>query len=233
LILMLLMPHAPAQHPRPLLRGYRVHTLICRGSGLPLFFLLSPANFHDAPFAQPRLSWAVYLYRIRPRVIRLDAAYWSLRLITWIHGVLGAVAVIRFPSQTRSVTVPVCLPLGGTRGVGQAQWHPSLRMARVFLFFHLQRPPLSGWSTITRQVAASLHSHRHRCFSCATGRPSRSHPLSKARFSSCVGGLMSEEIPSTDVLSSQHNLFFLSPFPFSSDPATHAPRELRAAPSNA
>lgn len=28
--------HAPAQHPRPLLRGYRVHTLICRGSGLPL-----------------------------------------------------------------------------------------------------------------------------------------------------------------------------------------------------
>ncbi len=86
--------HAPAQHPRPLLRGYRVHTLICRGSGLPLFFLLSPANFHDAPFAQPLLAWAVYLYRIRPRVIRLDAAYWGLRLIAWIHGVLGAVAVI-------------------------------------------------------------------------------------------------------------------------------------------
>src|SRR5439155_25517218 len=44
--------HAPAHHPRPLLRGLRVHTLICRGSGLPLFFLLSPANSHDAPFAQ-------------------------------------------------------------------------------------------------------------------------------------------------------------------------------------
>ena len=27
-------------------------------------------------------------------VIRLDAAYWGLRLIAWIHGVLGAVAVI-------------------------------------------------------------------------------------------------------------------------------------------
>src|SRR5260221_12058638 len=86
--------HAPAQHPRPLLRGYRVHTLICRGSGLPLFFLLSPANVHDAPFAQPLLAWAVHLYRIRPRVIRLAAAYWGLRLIAWIHGVLGAVAVI-------------------------------------------------------------------------------------------------------------------------------------------
>ncbi len=33
--------HAPAHHPLPLLRGFRVHTLICRGSGLPLFFLLS------------------------------------------------------------------------------------------------------------------------------------------------------------------------------------------------
>jgi hypothetical protein len=32
--------HAPAHHPRPLLRGFRVHTLICRGSGLPLQFLV-------------------------------------------------------------------------------------------------------------------------------------------------------------------------------------------------
>jgi hypothetical protein len=86
--------HAPAQHPRPLLRGYRVHTLICRGSGLPLFFLLSPANVHDAPFAQPLLAWAVHLYQIRPRFIRLDAAYWGLKLIAWIHATLGAVAVI-------------------------------------------------------------------------------------------------------------------------------------------
>src|SRR5256885_12422340 len=66
--------HSPAQHARPLLRGFRVHTLICRGSGLPLFFLLSPANAHDAPFAQRLLTWAMYLYSIRPRVIRLDAA---------------------------------------------------------------------------------------------------------------------------------------------------------------
>ncbi len=54
--------HAPAQRPRPLLRGYRVHTLLCRGSGLPVFFLLSPANVHDAPFARPRLQWAMRLY---------------------------------------------------------------------------------------------------------------------------------------------------------------------------
>ncbi|HEU5228234.1 MAG TPA: transposase [Ktedonobacteraceae bacterium] len=68
--------HAPAHHPRSLLLGYRVHTLLCRGTGLPLLFLLSPANVHDAPFACPLLAWVVRLYQVRPRVVRLDAGYW-------------------------------------------------------------------------------------------------------------------------------------------------------------
>lgn len=100
--------HAPAQHPLPLLRGFRVHTLICRGSGLPLLFLLSPANFHDAPFAQPLLAWAKQLYQIRPRVIRLDAAYWGLRLMAWIHQVLVAVAVVAYNPKNRKKRS--CLP---------------------------------------------------------------------------------------------------------------------------
>src|SRR5213082_3348288 len=143
--------HAPAHHPRPLLRGFRVHTLICRGSGLPLFFLLSPANAHDAPFAQLLLAWAVRLYQIRPRVIRLDAAYWGLRLIRWIHSMLGAVAVIAWnPGRQKNRS---CLPptwtkeeLGKRNGIERF-------FGRVFLFFHLQRPPLFGWSTMVRQVA--------------------------------------------------------------------------------
>src|SRR2546426_12239957 len=80
--------HSPAHHPRPLLHGYRVHTLLCRGSGLPVHFLLSPANVHDSPFARPLLDIAVRLYHLRPRVIRLDAGYWGLRLIAWIHSAL-------------------------------------------------------------------------------------------------------------------------------------------------
>src|SRR5438270_7575412 len=100
--------HAPAQHPLPLLRGFRVHTLICRGSGLPLFFLLSPANFHDAPFAQKLLAWAFHLYHIRPRVVRLDAAYWGLRLIAWIHQLLRAVAVVAYNPKNRKKYS--CLP---------------------------------------------------------------------------------------------------------------------------
>jgi Transposase DDE domain len=86
--------HAPAHHPRPVLLGYRLHTLLCRGTGLPLLFQLSRANVHDAPFARPLLELAVRLFALRPRVVRLDAGYWGRKLIAWIHAVLGAAAVI-------------------------------------------------------------------------------------------------------------------------------------------
>jgi hypothetical protein len=86
--------HALHHHARPLLWGYRVHTLLCRGSGLPLLAFVAPANGHDAPFARPLLETAVHLYGLRPRVVRLDAGYWGLRLVRWIHVALGAVAVV-------------------------------------------------------------------------------------------------------------------------------------------
>src|SRR5438094_6511946 len=143
--------HAPAQHPLPLLRGFRVHTLICRGSGLPLFFLLSPANCHDAPFAQRLLAGAVRLYQIRPRIIRLDAAYWGLRLIAWIHAVLGAIAVI--PWNPKNQKNRSCLPPSWTREELGKRSSIERFFGRVFLFFHLQRPPLCGWSEIASQVA--------------------------------------------------------------------------------
>jgi transposase len=143
--------HAPAHHPLPLLRGFRVHTLICRGSGLPLFFLLSPANFHDAPFAQQLLAWAKQLYQIHPRVVRLDAAYWGLRLIAWIHQVLGAVAVVAYNPKNRKKHS--CLPPTWTREELGKRSGIERFFGRVFLFFHLQRPPLVGWSEVASQVA--------------------------------------------------------------------------------
>ncbi len=143
--------HAPAQHPRPLLRGYRVHTLLCRGSGLPLFFLLSPATMHDAPFARLLLQWAVRLYQIRPRVIRLDAASWGLRLIAWIHATLHAVALIPWnPKRQKNRS---CLPLTWTKEELGKRSSIERFFGRVFLFFHLQRPPLCGCSAVARQVA--------------------------------------------------------------------------------
>jgi hypothetical protein len=146
--------HAPHHHARPLLLGYRVHTLLCRGSGLPLLFFLAPANGHDAPFAQPLLAWAVRLYGLRPRVIRLDAGYWGLRLIQWIHTTLGAVAVVPWNpkrQQNRS-----CLPPTWTAAELGKRTSIERFFGRVFsLFslFRLQRPPVAGWSAIAARVA--------------------------------------------------------------------------------
>ena len=143
--------HAPAHHPRPLLRGYRVHTLLCRGSGLPVHFLLWPANAHDALFARPLLELAVRLYHLRPRIIRLDAGYWGLQLIHWIHASLGAVAVV--PWNPKNQKNRSCLPPTWTKEELGKRTSIERFFGRVFLFFGLQRPPFSGWSAIVRQVA--------------------------------------------------------------------------------
>jgi Transposase DDE domain len=142
--------HAPAHHPTPWLRGYRAHTLLCRGSGLPLFVIVAPANGHDAPFARPLLTWALRLYAIRPRVVRLDAGYWGTALVQWIHSVLGAVAVVPWnPKNTKNRD---CLPptwplaeLGKRSGIERF-------FGRVFRFFGLQRPPVCGWTAVVQRV---------------------------------------------------------------------------------
>jgi transposase len=143
--------HAPAHHPRPLLRGYRVHTLLCRGSGLPVHFLVWPANAHDSPFARPLLEWAMRLYQLRPRIIRLDAGYWGLQLIHWIHATLGAIAVVPWnPKRQKNRS---CLPPTWTKEELGKRTSIERFFGRVFLFFRLQRPPFSGWSAIVSQVA--------------------------------------------------------------------------------
>lgn len=143
--------HAPAHHPRPLLHGYRVHTLLCRATGLPLLFHLSPANAHDAPFARPLLALALRLYGFHPYVVRLDAGYWGLRLIAWIHTVLGAVVVMPWnPKRQRNRS---CLPPTWTLEELGKRTSIERFFGRVFCFFRLQRPPLCGWTAIARQVA--------------------------------------------------------------------------------
>ena len=104
--------HAPAHHPRPLLRGYRVHTLLCRGSGLPVHFLVWPANAHDGPFARPLLEWAVRLYHLRPRIIRLDAGYWGLKLIRLSPCQPGSRCGCPLEPAPDRRTAPACPPPG-------------------------------------------------------------------------------------------------------------------------
>lgn len=143
--------HAPAHHRIGFLRGFRAHTVLCRGSGLPLLFVVAPANAHDAPFAKPLLSWAVWLYRVRPRTVRLDAAYWGLALIRWIHLTLGAVAVIPWnPKRQKNRT---CLPPTWTKDELGKRSSIERFFGRVFRFFGLQRPPLRGYAAVVTRVA--------------------------------------------------------------------------------
>jgi len=84
-------------------------------------------------------------------VVRLDAAYWGLTLIAWIHTTLGAVAVIPFnPKATKDLS---CLPPTWTKDELGKRSAIERFFGRVFLFFRLQRPPLAGWSAVTCQVA--------------------------------------------------------------------------------
>src|SRR5258707_14222360 len=114
------------------------------GTGLPLLFHLSPANVHDAPFARPLLELAVRLLALRPRVVRLDAGYWGLTLIAWIHTTLHARAVIpwnpkRQKRQKRRDGGP---PHLDRRGVGPARQQRALFRPRPGLL------PLPGPASV-------------------------------------------------------------------------------------
>jgi hypothetical protein len=118
---------------------------------LPLLFLLSPANVHDAPFARPLLAWAVRLFSVRPHVIRLDAGYWGLKLIAWIHTVLKARAVL--PWNPKRQKKRDGLPPTWTAEELGKRTSIERFFGRTFIFFRLQRPPVSGWSAVASRVA--------------------------------------------------------------------------------
>ena len=133
------------------MRGFRAHTLLCRATGLPLVFVVTPANAHDAPFARLLLSWAVQLYQLRPRYIRMDAAYWGLTLVHGIHTTLGAVAVV--PWKPKNQKNRACLPPTWTAAVLGERSGIERFFGRVFRFFGLQRPPVVGWTAVVQRVA--------------------------------------------------------------------------------
>src|SRR5262249_5444769 len=113
-----------------------------------------PANGHAAPFAQPLLALTVRLYGVRPRVVRLDAGYWGLRLIAWIHTALGAGAVV--PWNPKRAKNRSCLPPPWTAPRVSKRTSIYRFFGRVFCLFslsHLRRPPLAGWSAVACQVA--------------------------------------------------------------------------------
>jgi len=70
--------------------GYKVHTILCRWSYLPLLFVVTPANRHDGPLAIPMFAAVVLLYHLRIHVVRADAAYFNYAFLGFVRNVLHA-----------------------------------------------------------------------------------------------------------------------------------------------
>jgi hypothetical protein len=70
--------------------GYKVHTILCRWSYLPVFFVVTPANCSDGPLAIPMFMAVMLLYHARILVVRADAAYFNYRFLGFVRTVLGA-----------------------------------------------------------------------------------------------------------------------------------------------
>jgi hypothetical protein len=70
--------------------GYKVHTILCRWSYLPLFFVVTPAHRNDAPLAIPMFMAVLLLYRLRIHVVRADAAYFNHAFLGFVRHILHA-----------------------------------------------------------------------------------------------------------------------------------------------
>lgn len=81
--------------------GIKVHTLIDRGSGLPVMLSISPANANDGPFGLPLLQAAIQLYGFKLSILRADAAYHSLALYRWVVGRMGAIWAVDYNLRKR------------------------------------------------------------------------------------------------------------------------------------
>jgi hypothetical protein len=130
----------------------------------------------------------VRLYGLRPRIVRLDAGYWGLRLIAWIHTVLGAVAVVPWnPKRQKNRS---CLPPTWTAEELGKRTSIERFFGRVFsLFgcFRLQRPPLCGWSQVASRRRLDLCGDRRRCLSRPAGRASGLHSVPQTGAGAPVG----------------------------------------------
>jgi len=76
--------------------GFKVHTLLCRWSTLPVLFVLTPANWHDSLMAIPLFRAVKILYGFAIRIVRADAAYWNYAFLGFIRHTLHATFMIDY-----------------------------------------------------------------------------------------------------------------------------------------
>lgn len=70
--------------------GYKVHTVLCRHSALPLLVVLTPAHVHDSLIGVVAVMLAAMLFGLTVAIVYADAAYFDARFRTWVRRFLHA-----------------------------------------------------------------------------------------------------------------------------------------------
>lgn len=81
--------------------GYKIHTLMCRWSDLPIMFLVTPANRQESLLAIPLLVLAVACFGFTFSIVRTDAGYFTYPILTFIRTVLHASFMVDYNLRRR------------------------------------------------------------------------------------------------------------------------------------
>jgi hypothetical protein len=76
--------------------GYKVHTVLCHQSDLPMFVLVTPAHVHDSQVGWFIVLLTALLFRLWVLVVYADAAYFDSRMFKVVHDILGAYPAIHY-----------------------------------------------------------------------------------------------------------------------------------------
>jgi hypothetical protein len=97
-------PEAGWSFPKPwkgAVWGYKVHTVLCRWSQLPVMFLVTSANRQESLMAIPLLILTVACYGFSIAMVRADAGYFTYPILNFIRVVLRAGWVIDYNLRRR------------------------------------------------------------------------------------------------------------------------------------
>jgi hypothetical protein len=86
-------PDAAWSFPKPWkgsVWGYKVHTVLCRWSQLPVMFLVTSANRQESLLAIPLLLLTVACFGFSIKIVRADAGYFTAAIMNFIRVVLRA-----------------------------------------------------------------------------------------------------------------------------------------------
>jgi Transposase DDE domain len=97
-------PEAGWSFPKPWkgsVWGYKVHTILCRWSQLPILFLITSANRQESIAAIPLLALSVALFGLPIAMVRADSGYFTTPIMTFIRFTLKASFMIDYNLRRR------------------------------------------------------------------------------------------------------------------------------------